>query len=121
LVLPGVSGSYLLLALGMYAPTIAAVNNRDFGYLGTFVLGALVGLGAFVGLLQWLLQHKSRITLVVMSGLMVGSLRALWPWQSETGEILAPDTNGLLELALFATGAVVVAALIFAEKKLIRN
>jgi putative membrane protein len=120
LVLPGVSGSYLLLALGMYAPTIAAVNDRDFGYLGTFVLGALVGLGAFVGLLQWLLEHTSRITLVVMTGLMVGSLRALWPWQSETGEILVPATNGLLELALFATGAFVVAALIFAEKKLIR-
>ena len=120
LVLPGVSGSYLLLALGMYAPTLAAVNDRDFGYLGTFVLGAVIGLGAFVGLLQWLLQHKTRITLVVMSGLMVGSLRALWPWQSESGEILTPATNGILELALFATGAVVVAALIFAEKKLIR-
>ena len=120
LVLPGVSGSYLLLALGMYAPTLAAVNDRDFGYLSTFILGALIGLGAFVGLLQWLLEHKSRITLVVMSGLMVGSLRALWPWQSETGEIVAPTTNGLIELALFATGAVVVAALIFAEKKLIR-
>jgi putative membrane protein len=55
-----------------------------------------------------------------MSGLMVGSLRALWPWQSETGEILPPATNGILELALFATGTLVVAALIFAEKKLIR-
>ncbi len=121
LVLPGVSGSYLLLALGMYAPTIAAVNDRDFGYLGTFVLGALVGLGMFVGLLQWLLQHKTRITLVVMTGLMVGSLRALWPWQSETGEILAPASNGLVEVALFATGALIVAALIFAEKKLIRS
>lgn len=121
LVLPGVSGSYLLLALGMYAPTLAAVNDRDFGYLGTFVLGALVGLGLFVGLLQWLLKHKPRITLVVMSGLMVGSLRALWPWQSETGEILAPYSNGLLELALFAAGASIVAALIFAEKKLIRS
>jgi putative membrane protein len=120
LVLPGVSGSYLLLALGMYAPTIAAVNDRDFGYLGTFVLGAIVGLGAFVGLLQWLLEHKARITLVVMSGLMVGSLRALWPWQSETGEILVPAANPLIELALFAIGAAVVAGLIFAEKKLIR-
>jgi putative membrane protein len=102
LVLPGVSGSYLLLALGMYAPTIAAVNDRD------------------LGLLQWLLQHKARITLVVMSGLMVGSLRALWPWQSETGEILTPATNSLPELTLFATGALVVASLIFVEKKLIR-
>jgi putative membrane protein len=120
LVLPGVSGSYLLLALGMYAPTIAAVNDRDFGYLGTFVLGAIVGLGAFVGLLQWLLEHKARVTLVVMSGLMVGSLRALWPWQSESGEILAPAANPMIELALFATGAVVVAALIYVEKKLIR-
>jgi putative membrane protein len=121
LVLPGVSGSYLLLALGMYAPTIAAVNDRDFGYLGTFVLGALVGLGLFVGLLQWLLQHKTRITLVVMSGLMVGSLRALWPWQSETGEVLTPQSNAVLELVLFGLGAFVVAALIFAEKKLIRS
>lgn len=121
LVLPGVSGSYLLLALGMYAPTIAAVNNRDFGYLGTFILGALVGLGAFVGLLQWLLKHKARVTLVVMAGLMVGSLRALWPWQSETGEIITPSTNPIAELALFATGALIVAALIFAEKKLIRH
>jgi putative membrane protein len=120
LVLPGVSGSYLLLALGMYAPTLAAVNDLDFGYLGTFVLGAIVGLGAFVGLLQWLLEHKSRITLVVMTGLMVGSLRALWPWQSEAGEVLAPASNGLVELALFATGTLVVAALIFAEKKLTR-
>jgi putative membrane protein len=104
----------------MYAPTIAAVNDRDLGFLGTFVLGAIVGLGAFVGLLQWLLQHKARITLVVMSGLMVGSLRALWPWQSETGEILTPATNSLPELTLFATGALVVASLIFVEKKLIR-
>jgi putative membrane protein len=104
----------------MYAPTIAAVNDRDFGYLGTFILGAIVGLGLFVGLLQWLLQNKTRITLVVMSGLMVGSLRALWPWQSETGEMLAPQTTGVLEIVLFVSGAAIVAALIFAEKKLIR-
>lgn len=120
LVLPGVSGSYLLLALGMYAPTIAAVNNLDFGYLGTFVLGALVGLGLFVGLLQWLLENKARITLVVMTGLMVGSLRALWPWQSDTGQVFAPAANPFAEIGLFATGALVVVALIFAEKKLTR-
>jgi putative membrane protein len=72
-------------------------------------------------LLQWLLQHKARITLIVMSGLMVGSLRALWPWQLETGEIVAPSTNPVAELVLFTTGALVVAALIFAEKKLIRQ
>ena len=115
LVLPGVSGSYLLLAIGMYAPTIAAVNDRDFGYLGTFVLGAIIGLGAFVGVLQWLLEHKRRLTLIVMTGLMAGSLRALWPWQAESGQFLIP-TNFALESLAFAVGGVVVFALITIEK-----
>lgn len=118
LVLPGVSGSYLLLALGMYAPTLAAVNDRDFGYLGTFVLGAVLGLGAFVSLLQWLLEHKKRITLVVMTGLMVGSLRALWPWQSETGAMELPTGSYVFEIAMALVGALVVTLLIAAERRL---
>jgi putative membrane protein len=121
LVLPGVSGSYLLLAFGMYAPTLAAVNDRDFGYLGTFVLGAILGLAAFVSLLQWLLEHKRRLTLIVMTGLMVGSLRALWPWQSETGEMLAPTSGFYLEAMMVLAGALVVAALVIAERRLTRT
>jgi putative membrane protein len=115
LVLPGVSGSYLLLALGMYAPTLAAVNEQDFGYLGTFVLGAILGLAAFVSALQWLLEHKRKLTLVVMTGLMVGSLRALWPWQSEAGELL-PATDFLFEILAFTVGLLFVAAMIWFEK-----
>jgi putative membrane protein len=115
LVLPGVSGSYLLLALGMYAPTLAAVTNFDLGYLGTFVLGAILGLAAFVSLLQWLLQNRRRMTLVLMTGLMVGSLRALWPWQSESGELM-PATNFQWEILAFTVGVFIVAVLLFAEK-----
>jgi putative membrane protein len=118
LVLPGVSGSYLLLAMGMYAPTLSAVNERDFGYLGTFVLGAILGLASFVWLLQWLLSNHRKLTLVVMTGLMIGSLRALWPWQSEAGELSAPTGPFVLELAMLATGALVVLVLVFAQKKL---
>jgi putative membrane protein len=118
LVLPGVSGSYLLLAMGMYSPTLQAVNERDFGYLGVFVLGAILGLGSFVALLQWLLANHRRITLVVMTGLMVGSLRALWPWQSETGALLQPSQNVLPELGLAAMGVAVVVSLVLLEKKL---
>lgn len=115
LVLPGVSGSYLLLALGMYAPTLAAVNNLDFGYLGTFVLGAILGLAAFVSLLQWLLKFRGRLTLVVMTGLMFGSLRALWPWQSESGELIAASSfQG--EVLAFAVGVLIVGALLWFEK-----
>lgn len=115
LVLPGISGSYLLLAIGMYAPTLAAVNNRDFGYLGAFVLGAVLGLAAFVSTLQWLLEHKRKLTLVVMTGLMVGSLRALWPWQSESGELL-PAAGFGWEIFAFAIGVLFVGAMIWLEK-----
>lgn len=118
LVLPGVSGSYVLLALGMYAPTLAAVNGRDFGYLALFVVGAVLGLGSFVGLLQWLLEHRRRITLVVMAGLMAGSLRALWPWQDQSGATLLPDAFGGETVALFI-GAAVVLTLIAIEDAIV--
>ena len=118
LVLPGISGSYLLLALGMYAPTLAAVNDRDFGYLGTFILGAILGLASFVSLLQWLLANKLKMTMVVMTGLMVGSLRALWPWQSETGAILNPEASFGLELLMFGLGSAIVFGLIVIERRI---
>jgi putative membrane protein len=118
LVLPGISGSYLLLALGIYAPTVAAVNDRDFGYLGTFVLGAILGLASFVSLLQWLLANKIKMTMVVMTGLMIGSLRALWPWQSETGAVLMPESSFGLELLMFGVGSAVVFGLIVIERRM---
>jgi putative membrane protein len=118
LVLPGISGSYLLLALGMYAPTIGAVNDRDFGYLGTFVLGAILGLASFVSLLQWLLANKIKMTMVVMTGLMIGSLRALWPWQSETGAILMPEASFGLELLMFGVGSAIVFGLVILERRM---
>ncbi|MBH0128782.1 DUF368 domain-containing protein [Salinibacterium sp. NK8237] len=121
LVLPGVSGSYLLLILGMYAPTLAAVNDRNFGYLGAFALGAIVGLGLFVSGLQWLLKNRRRVTLVIMTGLMLGSLRALWPWQTESGEVLAPESDFGVVLLLIAIGAAVVLGIIAAEAALTKR
>jgi putative membrane protein len=121
LILPGVSGSYLLLILGMYAPTLAAVNDRNFAYLGAFIVGAIVGLGLFVSGLQWLLYNRRRVTLVIMTGLMLGSLRALWPWQTESGEVLAPEGNLGLVLLLIAIGAAVVLGILAAEAALIKR
>ncbi len=116
LVLPGVSGSFLLVTLGMYEPTLAAVNNRDFGYLGVFVLGAVLGLSLFVGVLQWLLEHRRVLTLVVMTGLMAGSLRALWPWQGEGRELLAMPEGGAGVWAWSAVAALFVVGVIVAER-----
>ena len=116
LALPGVSGSFLLLALGLYAPTIAAVNDRNFLYLGVFVLGAIVGLGAFSTLLSWLLERKRRITLVIMTGLMLGSLRALWPWQDEQGAVLS--ASGFEPVLALVAGVVAVGGLILWQARL---
>jgi putative membrane protein len=115
LVLPGVSGSFLLVTLGMYEPTLAAVNDRDFGYLGVFVLGAIIGLSAFVGVLQWLLEHRRVLTLVVMTGLMAGSLRALWPWQGEGRELLAMPEGSVAVWGWSAMAALVVVVVIALE------
>src|SRR5690606_10503178 len=57
LVMPGMSGSFILLTLGLYTTTMDALNGRDFGYIGAFLLGALIGGALFVKLLQWLLEH----------------------------------------------------------------
>ncbi|MDY6996485.1 MAG: DUF368 domain-containing protein [Actinomycetota bacterium] len=118
LVLPGVSGSFLLLSIGMYETTISAVNDRNIGYIALFGLGAVLGLGSFVTLLRWLLAHRARITLVIISGLMVGSLRALWPWQSADRDLLVPDTDIPQALMLFAAGIVIVVGLILIERRL---
>lgn len=115
LVLPGVSGSFLLLAIGFYAPTIAAVNDFDLGYLSVFVIGAIVGLALFSTALRWLLVNQRRITLVVMTGLMVGSLRALWPWQDNLGQPVSPES--LTPLGFFAVGALFVALLLWVQSR----
>ncbi|MFY9208282.1 MAG: DUF368 domain-containing protein [Candidatus Nanopelagicales bacterium] len=117
LVLPGVSGSFLLLTVGMYDPTIAAVNDRNFAYLFVFALGAVLGLAIFVSLLKWLLENRARVTLVVITGLMLGSLRALWPWQGPERELLAPTDQVGIALLLFIAGAAFVTILLALERK----
>lgn len=115
LTLPGVSGSYLLLAMGLYAPTLEAVDNRDIGYLAVFAAGALLGLALFARTLTHLLRRHRDVTVAALLGLMIGSLRALWPWSTEDGTLLAPpaETGDWLPVAAMAVcGIVVVAALL---------
>lgn len=119
LVLPGISGSFLLLAIGLYAPTIAAVNNLDFAYLSVFVFGAVVGLSLFAKGLRWLLVNLRRLTLVVMTGLMFGSLRALWPWQDSAGSLGQPENPW--PALFFAAGIVVVSLLLWLQSRAERS
>lgn len=117
LVLPGVSGAFLLLAFGLYGPTAEAVRSLDLGYVAVFGLGAVVGLAVIVQGLQWLLAHRRRITLAAMTGLILGALRALWPWQTEDHDLLAPDGRAAFAAALFLLGAAVVLGVVFLERR----
>jgi putative membrane protein len=121
LVVPGVSGSFLLLAVGLYTATLDAIDGLDLVYLGAFALGAAVGLASFVKALHWALHRHRRVTLLVMAGLMLGSLRALWPWQGASehgvGEPSLPSDPVLGPVALAVLGAVVVLGLVRIEAR----
>ena len=102
--------------MGLYAPTLGAVDERDFAYLGVFALGALVGISLFVKVLDRLLEDFRKPTLVAMAGLMLGSLRALWPWQTEEADVLAPGSDWPAVLAAVVAGVAVVLIVLAVEK-----
>lgn len=85
-ILPGVSGSFLLLAIGMYQQVLGTVTDLRIGALLSFAAGAAVGLGAFSRLLEWLLDRYHDAVVAAMIGLMIGSFRILWPWPYGLGD-----------------------------------
>lgn len=82
MIMPGVSGSLLLVILGQYQTIVNAVHDRNFGVVGVFFLGIGCGVVLFVPTLRLLLKRHHDITMAALTGLMAGSLRALWPWKS---------------------------------------
>ncbi|MGC0251734.1 DUF368 domain-containing protein [Pseudactinotalea sp. Z1748] len=121
LVLPGTSGAFILLTLGLYEPTLEALNSRDLTYLGIFVAGLITGLALFVKGLQWLLAHRREVTLVVLTGVVAGALRALWPWQGDGRELLAPGEQVGLAVTVFLLGSALVLGLFLLGRKVDRE
>ena len=80
LILPGVSGSFLLVVLGMYGPVLDAVNDREWLSLFVLLIGMVTGLALFSQLLNWSLQNYHDNVMAALIGLMMGSVRVLWPW-----------------------------------------
>jgi putative membrane protein len=108
LMLPGLSGSFMLLLLGMYQFILhdtlkeGILENQDFGAiitLGAFGLGCLLGVLTFARVLTWLFNHYRNFTLAGLTGFMIGSLNKVWPWQ----EVLSTrmDSKGV-EKVLFS-------------------
>lgn len=92
MILPGVSGSFILLLLGMYPVVIGAVSEFNGQILLTFLLGCVCGLMAFARVLSWLLHRYHSVTIAILTGFLVGSLMIVWPWR-ETLEVMM-DNHG---------------------------
>lgn len=111
MILPGVSGAFLLEVLGMYEPTLRALNDRDIAYVLTFGAGAALGLGSFSLLLKELLARRHDQTMAALVGLMAGALRALWPWQDAARTLSLPGSDAFTVAGIALAGFLFVAVL----------
>jgi len=110
LILPGFSGATALITIGMYQPFLDAVTDREWAALAAFLLGGVLCLAAMSTLLDSLLHSRHDAVVAVLIGLMIGSVRTLWPWQDDTGAMLAPS-DWLEPLLLAVAGFVAVAGI----------
>lgn len=88
--LPGVSGSFLLLALGLYEPVLRSLNAGEWLIPLILLVGCAVGILSFARLLHWLMTRVREPMLATLTGFMAGSLPRLWPWQQD-GQLLTPQ------------------------------
>lgn len=89
MILPGISGSFILVLLGKYHFILGAVNQRDFVTIALVGAGAVIGLVSFAQVLGWLFKRYHDLAVALLTGLMLGSLRKIWPWK----EVLATITD----------------------------
>jgi putative membrane protein len=81
LILPGLSGAFILMLLGKYQYLLGVLLTLDLAALGAFLLGAATGLVTFSNFLRWLLDHLHDLTIAALLGFMIGALRKVWPWK----------------------------------------
>jgi putative membrane protein len=130
MILPGISGAFILVLLGKYAYVLNAVKNHDYLILLIVSAGAAFGLVAFVRVLHWLFHRYQQVTIALLSGLMLGSLRKIWPFKESlstpqsvhASSIISPHYNVIpaefnqeviLALIMMLIGVLIVALLNF--------
>ena len=103
MILPGISGSFILLIMGKYEFMFNALNDRDIPVILTFMVGCLVGLLSFARVISWLFKRFHDLAIALLSGFMIGSLNKVWPWKlplqfrlNSDGEQVAYITKNVL-------------------------
>ena len=129
MILPGISGSFILVLLGMYKFILDAVGDLQIAVILTFLVGAAIGIIAFSNVLSWLLKKFHNQTIAVLAGFMLGSLNKVWPWKQVTETFIDRhgETKPLVEInvlpgsyeqisgdSAFLVGAILLAIIGFA-------
>jgi putative membrane protein len=95
MILPGISGSFILVLLGSYHVVLGALESRELGLIAVFLAGCLVGILSFARLLKFLFTKFKEITIATLTGFMLGSLYKVWPWKVNVGHApLVIHSNG---------------------------
>lgn len=81
MILPGISGSFILVILGMYAPVLDAIQSANLALLLLFVAGCLIGLLSIARVITWAFHHFHDLVLALLTGFMIGALNKVWPWK----------------------------------------
>ena len=100
MILPGISGAFILLIMGMYEVTLNAVKNGNFVYLILFISGAFTGIKILIPILKWLFKKYREKILIILVGLMIGSSINLWPWIDKNNVPQLPNDINLLFLSI---------------------
>ena len=93
MLIPGISGSFLLLIMGVYSHYIEAVANLDLAFIGYFILGSAIGILSFSKLIKWLLNKYEGQTMSLLVGFIFGSLILIWPYKQQYGDNLSAYAN----------------------------
>lgn len=109
MILPGISGSFILLLLGQYKFVLDAVRSLDIVSIAALGLGCVVGIVGFSRILSWLLKHHEAVTIAALVGFMIGSLRKLWEGAPEA----TPAINGIRVVFEHSGGEIVLAIALF--------
>lgn len=96
MILPGISGSFILLMIGMYAAVIHTIDERNIADAALIGLGCVIGLALFSTVLGWVMERAFDTVMAALIGLMVGSLRVLWPWPNGVG-VISEDQSEVID------------------------
>ncbi|XOV67195.1 MAG: DUF368 domain-containing protein [Fluviicola sp.] len=102
MILPGVSGAFILVLMGAYQVLVDAIEELDFLVLGLFGIGCVIGLLTFARVLKILFEKFKELTIALLTGFMIGSLWKVWPWKNEiTSKVLAVHSDGKVDYATY--------------------